>query len=52
VNSLLRGLAAVLANYDGSVELERGLDILLTSLRTQLPDAPFGTVERVPGVDT
>jgi AcrR family transcriptional regulator len=31
---LLRGLAPVLANYDGAAELERGLDILLTGLTT------------------
>jgi AcrR family transcriptional regulator len=37
---LLRGLATVLASYDGSAELERGLDILLTGLRTQLPGVP------------
>jgi len=29
---LLRGLAPVLASYDGAAELERGLDILLTGL--------------------
>ena len=39
---LLRSLAPVLANYDGAVELERGLDILLTGLTTTLtfPDQP------------
>ena len=31
---LLRGLAPVLAAYDGAAELERGLDILLTGLTT------------------
>src|SRR3984885_3734261 len=31
---LLRGLAPALAAYDGSAELERGLDILLTGLTT------------------
>ena len=31
---LLRGLASVLAAYDGAAELERGLDILLTGLTT------------------
>jgi hypothetical protein len=31
---LLRGLAPVLAGYDGAAELERGLDILLTGLTT------------------
>jgi AcrR family transcriptional regulator len=34
---LLRGLAPVLATYDGGAELERGLDILLTGLTTTLP---------------
>ena len=34
---LLRGLAPVLAAYDGATELERGLDILLTGLQAQLP---------------
>ncbi|HEX9515157.1 MAG TPA: TetR/AcrR family transcriptional regulator C-terminal domain-containing protein [Streptosporangiaceae bacterium] len=29
---LLRGLAPVLADYDGAAELERGLDILLNGL--------------------
>jgi AcrR family transcriptional regulator len=33
---LLRSLAPVLAAYDGAAELERGLDILLTGLRTTL----------------
>jgi AcrR family transcriptional regulator len=33
---MLRGLAPVLASYDGAAELERGLDILLTGLRAQL----------------
>jgi len=33
---LLRGLALVLAAYDGAAELERGLDILLTGLTTSL----------------
>jgi AcrR family transcriptional regulator len=33
---LLRGLAHVLASYDGAAELERGLDILLTGLATSL----------------
>jgi AcrR family transcriptional regulator len=33
---LLRGLAPVLASYDGAVELERGLDILLTGLTATL----------------
>jgi len=34
---LLRGLAPVLAAYDGAAELERGLDILLTGLATTVP---------------
>ncbi|WP_405166241.1 TetR/AcrR family transcriptional regulator C-terminal domain-containing protein [Nocardia sp. NBC_01499] len=34
---LLRELAPVLAAYDGAVELERGLDILLTGLAATLP---------------
>jgi AcrR family transcriptional regulator len=33
---LLRGLAPVLATYDGAAELERGLDILLTGLTATL----------------
>lgn len=33
---LLRGLAPVLATYDGAAELERGLDILLTGLQARL----------------
>jgi len=33
---LLRGLAPVLAAYDGAAELERGLDILIFGLRAQL----------------
>jgi hypothetical protein len=33
---LLRGLAPLLAAYDGAAELERGLDILLTGLTTIL----------------
>ncbi len=38
---LLRGLAPVLASYDGAAELERGLDILLTGLTTRLtPSQP------------
>jgi AcrR family transcriptional regulator len=39
---LLRGLASVLAAYDGAAELERGLDILLAGLATTLPP-PDGT---------
>jgi AcrR family transcriptional regulator len=46
---LLRGLAPVLASYDGAAELERGLDILLTGLTTTLtspgqarPPVPVG----------
>jgi AcrR family transcriptional regulator len=41
---LLRSLAPELANYDGAIELERGLDILLTGLRLSLPirgDHPY-----------
>src|SRR6202522_1240502 len=34
---LLRGLAPVLAAYDGAAELERGLDILLAGLAATLP---------------
>jgi hypothetical protein len=34
---LLRGLAPVLAGYDGAAELERGLDLLLTGLTTTQP---------------
>lgn len=38
----LRGLASVLANYDGAAELERGMDILLTGLNAQLhPTRPL-----------
>ena len=41
---LLRGLAPALAAYDGSAELERGLDILLTGLTTTVtptrPESP------------
>lgn len=39
---LLRGLAPVLASYDGAAELERGLDILLAGLTATLaePDTP------------
>lgn len=33
---LLRGLAPVLAAYDGATELDRGLDILLTGLATTI----------------
>ncbi|MDV6271748.1 TetR/AcrR family transcriptional regulator [Rhodococcus globerulus] len=43
---LLRGLAPVLASYDGATELERGLDILITGLTATLhhPDGPAPTV--------
>ncbi|WP_280401699.1 TetR/AcrR family transcriptional regulator C-terminal domain-containing protein [Nocardia carnea] len=34
---LVRALAPVLASYDGAVELERGLDILLAGLAATLP---------------
>ncbi|QMU77185.1 TetR family transcriptional regulator [Streptacidiphilus sp. PB12-B1b] len=37
---LLRGLASVLASYDGAAELERGLDILLTGLTATLTPRP------------
>src|ERR1700733_11240335 len=37
---LLRGLAPVLAAYDGAAELERGLDSLLTGLTTTLTPGP------------
>jgi AcrR family transcriptional regulator len=37
---LLRGLASVLAAYDGAAELERGLDILLTGLASTLAPGP------------
>src|SRR6201986_3946757 len=36
---LLRSLAHALASYDGTAELERGLDILLTGLAATLPPA-------------
>lgn len=34
---LVRGLASILASYDGAAELERGLDILLAGLAATLP---------------
>ncbi|MBF6327651.1 TetR/AcrR family transcriptional regulator C-terminal domain-containing protein [Nocardia transvalensis] len=34
---LVRGLAPILASYDGAAELERGLDILLAGLTATLP---------------
>src|SRR5580700_5222121 len=37
---LLRSLAPALAHYDGAAELERGLDILLTGLATELTPRP------------
>ncbi|MGZ4666820.1 MAG: hypothetical protein ACXV5Q_17725, partial [Frankiaceae bacterium] len=37
---LLRGLAPVLAAYDGAAELERGLDILLAGLAATLTPQP------------
>jgi len=37
---LLRGLAPTLAGYDGACELERGLDVLFTGLRSHLPSTP------------
>jgi AcrR family transcriptional regulator len=37
----LRGVATALVDYDGAAELDRGLDILLTGLQTQLqPESP------------
>ena len=47
---LLRGLAPVLARYDGAAELERGLDILLTGLTTTL--TPSLTHPHAPGTAT
>jgi hypothetical protein len=48
---LLRGLAPVLASYDGAAELERGLDILLTGLMTTLtlPDGAPRPASPCPG---
>jgi AcrR family transcriptional regulator len=40
---LVRGLASVLAVYDGAVELERGLDILLAGLAATLPGPDLAT---------
>ncbi len=37
---LVRGLAPELATYDSAIELEHGLDILLTGLATIAPAAP------------
>jgi len=37
---LIRGLATQLSGYDGAVELERGLDILLAGLNTTLTARP------------
>jgi len=42
---LLRGLAPVLASYDGAAELERGLDILLTGLSAALTK-PNGSLRK------
>ncbi len=39
---VLRGLATVLASYDGAAELERGLDMLLTGLNSALPSPGRG----------
>jgi AcrR family transcriptional regulator len=39
---LLRGLAHALACYDGTAELERGLDILISGLAATLPPAGGG----------
>jgi AcrR family transcriptional regulator len=44
---LIRSLASDLASYDGAVELERGLDILLTGLAAILPP-PDGGVHSAP----
>ena len=41
---ILRGLASDLAAYDGATELERGLDILLAGLTTNLLPQPRPTV--------
>ncbi|HUD79553.1 MAG TPA: TetR/AcrR family transcriptional regulator C-terminal domain-containing protein [Streptosporangiaceae bacterium] len=41
---LLRGLASVLAHYDGAAELERGLDILLDGLTAALTPQTAGPV--------
>jgi AcrR family transcriptional regulator len=41
---LLRGLAPALASYDGAAELERGLDILLSGLQTQLTPSRIALV--------
>lgn len=51
---MVRNLASVLAAYDGAVELERGLDILLAGLAATLPGPrdplPAGTGEaELPG---
>ena len=44
---LLRSLATVLASYDGATELERGMDILLSGLKSQLrPAAPPATGQK------
>ena len=44
---LLCSLATVLADYDGAAELERGLDILLSGLKSQLrPAAPPATGQK------
>jgi hypothetical protein len=44
---LLRSLAHALACYDGTAELERGLDILLTGLAATL--SPLGNLRSAPG---
>lgn len=41
---LVRDLASVLAAYDGAVELERGLDILLAGLAATLPGPGHATL--------
>lgn len=48
---LLRSLAPVLASYDGAAELERGLDILLSGLRTTLAQLPPNTCRGGTGRD-
>ncbi|WP_327150106.1 TetR/AcrR family transcriptional regulator C-terminal domain-containing protein [Nocardia sp. NBC_01329] len=45
---LVRGLASALATYDGAVELERGLDILLAGLAATLP-GPVPAAAPAPG---
>lgn len=49
---LLRGLAPVLASYDGAAELERGFDILLAGLRATLAQLPPGPARSSDGCRT